>query len=811
MPWKKNFINISLLTAITLFITAFQWSEEDFIQFISNKLNKYRGALPVEKAYLHLDKPYYVTGDTLWFKAYLTEGALHLADSASNLLYVDLIEQRSGRNAALKRVQMNGGTGHGEFVLADSLAPGAYTIRAYTNWMRNASEDFFFQKDVYVFNYEEKTSANTATGKPDLQFFPEGGQLVAGINTRIAFKAVNEAGLAHDVTGFVLAQSGDTVASFKSEHLGMGRFQFSPKAGDSYRAFVKETDGKVTPFPFPKVHDAGFTMVVDNLSNPFKMRVIAYAKIPGKTEIPVHVVGHARGIVAFVAKGKVGNRGLMMQLPTAELPDGITHLTLFDEAARPVCERLVFVDHSRSLRVNIKASKPEYKPREKVDVEVTVTDSAGKPVEANLSLSVTDAGQILQQPYEQNIASYLLLSSDLKGIIEQPSYYFDPTKPERKIHLDYVMMTHGWTRFKWEDVLRDSIPPVKRYVEQGITLEGDVRRNNKKLTEKTALSLFLSNDSLSNFMTSETDEYGHFTIYNLAFSDSLQLRIQGMNKKGNQSLSFALDPFDAPRASVVKIPFKPVTVDAQRLADFLKNAAQDQDISRKIRENRERLLREVTIKAKKEVPRDSRKLYNSADATLKVTPQMASGYMSIIDMLQGRVAGVSVMGSGMNAVVSIRGNRGEPLFVLDGMPVDKGLITSLNVYDVESIDVLKGASAAIYGSRGGNGVIAVLTKRGNDNYDYSQDIVPGVLVTKIAGFHTPREFYSPQYAPTSIPAPNPDFRSTIFWAPMLKTGSDGKIRVSYYHSDATSPANIRVEVLSPTGVPGFGKSAYSVR
>ncbi|MNY28664.1 Vitamin B12 transporter BtuB [compost metagenome] len=190
---------------------------------------------------------------------------------------------------------------------------------------------------------------------------------------------------------------------------------------------------------------------------------------------------------------------------------------------------------------------------------------------------------------------------------------------------------------------------------------------------------------------------------------------------------------------------------------------------------------------------------------------MASGYTSILDMLQGRVAGVSVMGSGMDAVVSIRGNRGEPLFVLDGMPVDKALITSLNVFDVESIDVLKGASAAIYGSRGGNGVIAVLTKRGNENYDYSQDVVPGVLVTKISGFHTPREFYSPQYGPTSLINPNPDFRSTVFWAPMLKTGSDGKVRVSYYHSDATSPADIRAEVLSPTGLPGFGKSAYSVR
>src|SRR5690606_33938603 len=122
------------------------------------------------------------------------------------------------------------------------------------------------------------------------QFFPEGGQLVADIPTRIAFKAVNEAGLAQDITGFVLAQNGDTVASFKSEHLGMGRFQFAPKAGESYRAFIKEANGKVTPYPFPKVHDTGFTMVVDNLSNPLKMRIIAYAKIPGKTEIPVHVV-----------------------------------------------------------------------------------------------------------------------------------------------------------------------------------------------------------------------------------------------------------------------------------------------------------------------------------------------------------------------------------------------------------------------------------------------------------------------------------------------------------------------------------------
>lgn len=809
MPWKKNFINIGLLAILIAFASAFHASEEDFIRFISNKLLKYRSTLPVEIAYLHLDKPYYVAGDTLWFKAYLTEGALHLADSASNLLYVDLIDQRSGKNAALRRVQMDGGIGRGEIVLSDSIVPGAYTIRAYTNWMRNSAEEFFFQKDIYVFNYEENVSPQPVSDGLDLQFFPEGGQLVGDINTRVAFKAVNAAGLGQDVTGFVLGQAGDTVASFKSDHLGMGRFQFAPKAGEKYQAFARGAGGSITAFPFPKVNESGFTMVVDNLSNSLKMRIIAYAKIPGKSEVPVHIVGHSRGIVAFVAKGKITSRGLMMMLPTTELPDGITHLTLFDDQGKPVSERLVFIDHARSLRVQVKPSKTTYKRREKVDVDVAVTDSAGNPVKANLSLSVTDAGQILQQPYDQHIVSYLLLSSDLKGAIEQPAYYFDSEKSERKIHLDYVMMTHGWTRFKWEDVLADSIPPVNRFVEQGVTLEGDVKKNNKKLTEETALSLYLSNDSLNTFLTSETDENGHFTIYNLAFADSLKVRLQGMNKRGNMSLSFSINPFSPPRATSVKIPFKPLTLDAQRLADFLKNAAQDQEISRKIRESRERMLREVTVKAKKAVPRDARKLYNSADATLKVTPQMASGNMTVLDMLQGRVAGVSVMGSGMNATVSIRGNRGEPLFVLDGMPVDKSLVTNLNIYDVESIDVLKGPSAAIFGSRGGNGVIAVLTKRGNENYDYSQDVVPGVLVTKIAGFQVPREFYSPKYA--SNPDPTPDFRSTIFWAPMLKTGPDGKAHISYYHSDAASPADIRVEALSPGGIPGFGKSGYSVR
>lgn len=188
---------------------------------------------------------------------------------------------------------------------------------------------------------------------------------------------------------------------------------------------------------------------------------------------------------------------------------------------------------------------------------------------------------------------------------------------------------------------------------------------------------------------------------------------------------------------------------------------------------------------------------------------MAAGSLSVLDMLAGRVAGVQVMGMGMNASVFIRGNRGEPLFVLDGMPTDKSMIINLNVNDIETVDVLKGASASIFGARGGNGVIAIFTKRGNDNYDYSQEEVPGVLVTKIAGLNRSREFYAPKY---TVASPNtPDYRSTIFWAPMLKTDKDGKVRLQYYNSDNLGKVDIRAEVLSPDGSPGSAIAEYSVQ
>jgi TonB-dependent SusC/RagA subfamily outer membrane receptor len=805
-----RFKKFLFVPVVVLLFTAFQYADTDFGRRITEQLQKFRSVYPQEKAYLHLDKPYYTLGDTLWFKSYLVDGALHQSDSASQVLYVDLIEQRTGKNVALRRVRLDGGVGYGDITLAAPLPYGAYTIRAYTNWMRNFSETYFFEKDIYIFDQEARP-APVVSDAFDVQFFPEGGQLLTGVSGRMAFKAVNENGLGAEVNGFIFNQNKDTVASFKSEHLGLGRIQFTPEKGQKYTAYARKKGGELKQFALPPVKEEGYALLVDNSSNASTMRILVYNNSSDGKERNVHIVGHSRGIVAFVAKGKVSTKSLRLNLNKKDLPDGITHLTLFDDQNRPVCERLVFVDHGNRLNVKVSMDKNSYKPREKAEVEIMVTDTSGNPIEANLSIAVTDAGQIAHQAYENDLASYLLLTSDLNGFVEQPSYYFDPAKSERKLHLDYLMMTQGWSRFSWQDVMQDSLPAPKRYVEQGITLSGQVKRNNRAISEKVMLSIFLYSDSVSTMLAQETNENGFFEINNMIFSDSLSARLQGMNKKGNQNLSFLVDLFEPPRTTLVKVPFYPVTVETEQLKAYLQRAEEYQEIVRKVRANREKLLNEVTIRGKKEVERDSRKIYGNADATLKVTQQMASSAFSVLDMLAGRVAGVQVVGQGMNARVSIRGNMGEPQFVLDGMPVEKDLITTLNVNDIESIDVLKGASAAIFGSRGGNGVIAVYTKRGNVNYDYSKEVVPGVLVTSIAGFNTPREFYMPKYEVTRQEDARPDFRSTVFWAPMLRTGKDGKVKVSYYNTDAMAAMDIRANVLSADGLVGAAGLVYSVQ
>ena len=834
---RKFYALLAIASLITTAFTVIQ-EGETITERILAKLEKYRTNTPQEKVYLHFDKPYYMAGETMWFKGYLFDGTTHKIDSVSRVMYVDLINETNGKTIASRVLNCDGST-NGDIALPDSLEEGVYQIRAYTNYMRNYSEEFFFHQDFKIYQGSIKnrltdSNAQKMTEAADVQFFPEGGNSVIGLDSRIGFKALNILGKGVDVEGFVLDNAKDTVVAFRAEHLGMGIFNYTPESQKTYTAFVKEHDGKYRPYSLPYAHEQGFTMAVDNLSNKEKVKIFIANNSPKAADksSEIIVVAHQRGQLVFMAKGNETQKSFGLSIPKNKIPDdGIVQITLMNAKGEPLCERLVFNNQNKQINLKIIPDKANYKIREKVTANLEATDAEGKPVEGNFSVAVTDASQVIAEPHQENLLSYLLLSSDvsnlsgtdyysaLRGNIEQPAYYFDKENTDANRHLDILMMTQGWRRFIWRDLMADKDPKMNNLLETGLEVTGKALKPNGKIADNVTLTLVLKNDKkIPQFLTATTDSLGNYGFYSLDFFDTTQVFVQGMKKNGGKNLDVTINPLKpAPKVRIVKTPYNPMEFNAQDLANFLKKANEAIELEKKLKLNKDQMLQEVVVKAKKYEESDTRKIYGKASNTIKVDNILCAGATSVFQMIQGRVAGVQVSpnGSGSYSVI-IRGissftGSTEPLYLLDGMPVDADALSSITPCDVDNIDILKGADAAIFGSRASNGVIAILTKRGGNNYDYSKDPVSGVTIQKRMGYNVAREFYAPKYDVSLADHVRPDFRSTLHWQPNVRTDASGKATVTYWNTDAKATMRIIAEGVSSQGFVGVAKVEYKVK
>lgn len=830
----------AFLAIAFLITTAFTFTNEGetITERILAKLEKYRINTPQEKVYLHFDKPYYMAGETMWFKGYLFDGATHKIDSVSRVMYVDLIDETNGKTIASRVLNCDGST-YGDIALPDSLEEGVYQIRAYTNYMRNYSEEFFFHQDFKIYQGSIKNrltdlNAQKMTEATDVQFFPEGGNSVIGLDSRIGFKALNILGKGVDVEGFVLDNVKDTVVAFHTEHLGMGVFNYTPEPQKTYTAFVKEHDGKYRPYSLPYAHEQGFTMAVDNLSNKEKVKVFVANSSPKSADksSEIIVVAHQRGQLVFMAKGNETQKSFGLSIPRNKIPDdGIVQITLMNSKGEPLCERLVFNNQDRQINLKIITDKANYKIREKVTANLEATDAEGKPVEGNFSVAVTDASQVIAEPHQENLLSYLLLSSDvsnlsgtdyysaLRGNIEQPAYYFDKENTDAIRHLDILMMTQGWRRFIWRDLMADKDPKINNLLETGLEVTGKALKPNGKIADNVTLTLIVKNDKkVPQFLTATTDSLGNYGFYNLDFFDTTQVFVQGMKKNGGKNLDVTINPLKpAPKVRIVKPPYNPIEFNTRDLAVFLKKANDAIELEKKLKLNKDQMLQEVVVKAKKYEEPDPRTFYGRASNTIKVDNILCAGATSVFQMIQGRVAGVQVSPNGqggfsvlIRGISSINGSN-EPLYLMDGMPVEADVFLSINPCDVDKIDILKGADAAIFGSRGSTGVIAILTKRGGNNYDYSKDPVLGVTLQKRMGYNVAREFYAPKYDVSLAEHVRPDFRSTLHWQPNVRTDASGKATITYWNTDAKATMRIIAEGVSVQGFVGVAKAEYGVK
>ena len=238
---KRYFLSALVLVGTCLLAVAFKAPPDTFIQLIMSQLTRFYAGTYPEKSYLQFDKDTYAAGETVWFKAYLVAGSTHLPDTLSWVLYVDLLAPNQ-KLVQQRVLSLKDGTSPGDFQLADSLPQGTYTVRAYTNWMRNAGPNYFFTRPLTVWSNAtaivSKPGRRLATATPtatppasrwlDVQFFPEGGQFVAGLTSIVGFKATDSYGLGVEVQGVIQDEAGQPVTEFRSEHLGMGGFSSSP-------------------------------------------------------------------------------------------------------------------------------------------------------------------------------------------------------------------------------------------------------------------------------------------------------------------------------------------------------------------------------------------------------------------------------------------------------------------------------------------------------------------------------------------------------------------------------------------------------
>ena len=346
--------------------------------------------------------------------------------------------------------------------------------------------------------------------KIDLQFFPEGGQNIANVESKIAFKAVNEFGEPADIEGLVMNGVGEVITTFKSYHQGMGAFNWIPQSNEIYTAKITKPAGLQQVFALPKAEKRGYSISIKEVND-----TAIIAEVNTTENEKLHIIAQTRDQAIFHADTPQKAGTHIVSIPTKGLPIGITQLTLFDSQEIARAERLVFVNADKKLNITVRTDKEKYQPREKVKMTVDVRDERGIPMPGTFSIAVADDNLLTYADDKQgHILSQILLQSDLKGDIEEPNFYFDAPKvgetKDKVLALDYLLMTQGWRRYEWWNA--NELPLVEEKFEaEKAVIGGQVLDRGEQPMKDIILTLLGTGRKI------KTDDRGYFEFNNVPF------------------------------------------------------------------------------------------------------------------------------------------------------------------------------------------------------------------------------------------------------------------------------------------------------
>ena len=769
-------------------------------QVIDSVLNIYEEQYPHEKIHIHFDRTLYNVGETIFYKLYVLNG-LEWTNLSKNVYVVWY--DNNGNYIKQTVTPLFQSSSKGSFELPANYKGDFIRVKAFTRWMLNDDSVFLYEKNIAI-NDGSVTKTKTApVTKTKVEVFPEGGVLVNGLSSKLAFKATNGSGSPVFIKGFLVNDKNKVLDTLKVAHDGMGIFQLKPIAGEKYQLnWTDENAQKGTTLVMPANKEG----VVLNVSMDYEK---AYVQVERSAEAPQNFK-HTRLLVhqnqRLLYKVDFKGEDKLIQkagLPIEELPTGVVQFSLFTEDWMPIAERIVLVNnrlHEYNAMMNLDLSSVH--KRTKNIIEIYVKDTAA----SNMSISVTDASIVI--PEQQSIYSDFLLSNDIRGKVYHPAYYFSSDADSVAAHLDLVMLTNGWRKFNW-DKIKAAILPTQIYPAETETMKLTGRvysSSSTKLPNDLLLNLIISGkDSSKRMLFLPVAKDGSFEDKTVSYFDTARI-FYAINGKGGQN-SPSVVHFEN---GLYKQEFKSILVDG---GDFKRNwndsmAKAKLNLILLEQEKQKKLmasltLKEVVVKAKVKTPiqildeKYARGIFSGGDGfafDLSTDPS-AVGSIDVLSYLQAKVPGLSISVSGMQASASWRGSKTD--FFLNEMNTQIESIQSLPINDIAYIKAMR---PPFFGSIGGGsgGAVAVYTKKGKSNNDVNINS-KGMEYVVLGGYSVFKEFYSPNY---EKPAENfeEDNRTTLYWNPYVLTNKKNpRIRLEFFNNDLSKKLQVVLEGMNANG------------
>jgi hypothetical protein len=792
MKIRTSFYRIGLITLLGAlsFFTAFTQSSQELS--VTKKFSLYRNDKLQEKIYLHIDRTFYITGETLWFKVYLVDGSLHKLLDLSKVGYVEIVK---GSNTVLQtKIELKDGLGNGSLFLPATLSSGNYSIRAYTNWMKNSSPEFYFHQPLTIINTFKSLEVETvSTPKLAASFFPEGGNLVDGLSSKVAFKIQDQNGAGISAGGVIIDEKNDTVTSFRPLKYGLGNFVFTPSHQHEYRAVVTDKNGSANSYPLPKIYSEGYVM---NLKDQTDQLIITVQTKNSKPENVLLFV-HSRQVIATTELQSFVQGTATFTIKKNLLRDGISHFTIFNNELQPVCERLYFKRPTKKLNIALSNNLKEYETREKILLNISTANQNNQPVKANLSLSVFRLDSLPAFDHA-DITSYLYLTSDLAGTVEAPVYYVSTIDKDVDEATDNLMLTHGWRRFTWENIFTNKSAPPEFIPEyRGHIVKGTVRNLSGEVTKGVGTYLSVPGKSIRLYL-SRSNQQG-MVQYEMKNFYGPQKLIAQTNIKSDSTYKIEIEnPYSG---KFFNYSSPGLTIAPSHEENLLKRAVsmQVQDVFYEDKLNR--------FKSPK---RDSTAFYGQADETYLLDDYTRFPVME--EVMREYVKGVWVRKrkDGFHFLVVDNVNQSvfetDPLILLDGVPVfDVNDVMELNPINVKKLDVF--TRTYYLGDQTFPGIVSY-SSFASDMAGFQLN--PKTLTLDYEGLQLQREFYSPQYEnDLQRQSRLPDQRTLLHWTPDVTT-EQGKAKVEFYTSDLNGNYIIIIEGLTAEGAEGSVTHQFKV-